>query len=223
MNNSLAAVRTRVALAGGFTVVVIACGSVVGNPGLNDDGGGNGTSASSSTSSGSTASSTTGSTGSTSGSSGASSSGPPATCSSNVAACGGSVVGTWTATSSCLSVSGQVDMTQFGLGCTSAPVTGSLQVTGTWTANSDGTYSDNTTTSGSEQLMLPASCLLISGTTTTCDDISGPLQAAGYASVTCTPLQLAGAHARPLSNKPAGWGWCPAPHRRAACLRPAAT
>ena len=28
------------------------------------------------------------------------------------------------------------------------PVTGSLQVTGTWIANSDGTYTDNTVTTG---------------------------------------------------------------------------
>ncbi len=104
---------------------------------------------------------------------------------SNVLACGGDLVGTWTVTSSCLSVTGQMDMAVLGLGCTSATVTGSLQVTGTWTAKSDGTYSDNTTTSGDEQLKLPASCLQISGTITTCDRIGGVLFAAGYDSVSC--------------------------------------
>jgi hypothetical protein len=73
-----------------------------------------------------------------------------------------------------------------GLSCSSVPVTGSLQVAGTWTGNSDGTYSDNTTTSGDEQITLPASCLTLSGTTTTCDAIGGPLQALGFASVDCT-------------------------------------
>jgi len=102
------------------------------------------------------------------------------------------VVGTWTVTSSCLTVTGQVDMSVLGLGCSSASVTGSLQVTGTWTAKSDGTYSDNTTTWGTEQLRLPASCLLISGTTTTCDPISGVVASLGYASVKCTSATAGG-------------------------------
>ena len=69
--------------------------------------------------------------------------------------------------------------------CGSAPVTGSLEVTGTWTANADETYSDSTTTSGTETVELAAECKNISGTVTTCDRISGPLAAAGYASVDC--------------------------------------
>ena len=110
--------------------------------------------------------------------------GGEASC-TNVTACGGDVVGTWNVTSSCLTVTGEVDVMGFGLGCTSAPVTGSLQVSGTWTANGDGTYSDETNTSGNETLDLPASCLNVSGTTTTCDRISGPLMALGYAAVEC--------------------------------------
>ena len=96
------------------------------------------------------------------------------------------MVGTWTVTSSCLKVSGQVDLSMFGLGCASAPVTGSLQVTGTLTAESNGTYWDNTTTSGDEVLSLPASCLEISGTFVTCDPLASLLQSLGYASVSCT-------------------------------------
>jgi len=105
---------------------------------------------------------------------------------SDVAACGGNVIGTWTVGSSCLAVSGNLDVSGFGLGCTSMPVTGSLQVTGTWTANSDGTYSDNTSTSGNQQITVPAVCLNVSGTTTTCDRIGGPLSGLGYASINCT-------------------------------------
>jgi Alpha-L-arabinofuranosidase B, catalytic len=60
-------------------------------------------------------------------------------------------------------------------------VTGSLNVSGTWIANSDGTYTDNTTTSGVEQLALAPECLTVSGTTTSCDRIGGLLQGLGYA------------------------------------------
>ena len=59
------------------------------------------------------------------------------------------MVGTWTVTSSCLALSGDMDVTLASLGCKTVPVTGSLHVTGTWTANGDGTYTDNTVTTGS--------------------------------------------------------------------------
>jgi len=114
------------------------------------------------------------------------------TATANVTPCGGNVVATWTVASGCLNVAGQLDMSPFGLGCTSAPVTGTLQVTGTFTANSNGMYTDNTTTTGSEQLALPAACLSISGTTTTCDRIGAPLGAIGYDSVTCTNAATGG-------------------------------
>jgi len=104
----------------------------------------------------------------------------------DVTPCGGDVLGTWTVTASCLQVSGQVDMSSLGFNCQSAPVTGSLQVTGTWTAKSDGTYADNTVTTGEEQLGLPASCLELSGTTITCDTIGGALTGLGFASLSCT-------------------------------------
>ena len=48
----------------------------------------------------------------------------------NVTACGGNLVGTWTVTSSCLKVSGNLDLSLAGAGCPSTPVTGDLQVTG---------------------------------------------------------------------------------------------
>lgn len=112
-------------------------------------------------------------------------SGATASC-SDVAPCGGSVVGSWTVASACLSVSGSLDVSGFGLGCATVSVTGSLQVSGTWQANADGTYSDNTTTSGSEQITVAADCLNVSGTTTTCDRIGGPLQGLGYASIQCS-------------------------------------
>jgi hypothetical protein len=129
----------------------------------------------------------TGGTKANGGSTGSSSSGGAggASC-SNVQPCGGDVVGTWTVTSSCLEVTGKLDMSVFGLGCAPAPVTGSLRVTGTWIAKSNGTYADNTTTTGSETFTLAASCLQISGTTITCDGV-GVLFQSEYQSVSCTP------------------------------------
>jgi len=140
---------------------------------------GSGESGGSSASAGSGSSATSGASGS------AGNDSAMASC-ANVAACGGSVLGTWTASSSCLSVSGQLSLSNFfGANCKSAPVTGTLQVSGTWTGNADGTYTDGTTTTGTEQLTLGKECLFFSGTTLTCDQVAGVLQATGYSSVTC--------------------------------------
>ncbi len=110
---------------------------------------------------------------------------PEATC-ENVTPCGGDVVGTWTATSSCFPVTGDLDMTSLGLGCTGAPTSGSMEVTGTWTLNGDGTIVDETQTLGQQQIDLPAACLDVSGTHTTCDRVGAPLSGLGFASATCT-------------------------------------
>jgi hypothetical protein len=96
------------------------------------------------------------------------------------------MVGAWTVTSSCLTVSGTLDVSRASFGCPSAPITGSLQVTGTLTANGDGTYVDSTTTSGTEQLTLAAACLVISSTPIACDQAARALETLGYASVDCT-------------------------------------
>jgi hypothetical protein len=106
--------------------------------------------------------------------------------------CGGEVVGTWVVAGSCLPVSGIANMSGFGLGCTEAPISGALEVTGTWAANADGTFTDGTTTTGDSQIELPPSCLTVSGTTTTCDRLGGALQSLGYASVTCADAASGG-------------------------------
>ena len=116
---------------------------------------------------------------------------PTASC-SNVTPCGGNVVGTWEVTSSCLNIDGTVDISGLGVGCKSANVKGSLKVSGTWTAKADGTYADNTTTSGNETLELARECLDFSGLTITCDGLTGPLQALGYSSVTCASAATGG-------------------------------
>jgi len=107
------------------------------------------------------------------------------TC-SNVAPCGGNVVGTWNVTSSCLRLTGAMDVSLAGLGCKTVPLSsGSLQVTGKWTGNADGTYADNTTTTGSIAFPLDASCLTISSVPTTCERAAVIFAALGW-SATCS-------------------------------------
>jgi hypothetical protein len=104
----------------------------------------------------------------------------------DVPPCGGDVVGNWTVTSSCLKVTGDVDVTMLGLTCTSVPVAGTLQVSGTWTATSDGKYSDHTTTSGDEQLTVGDRCVMYAGTIVHCQDLKGLFALLGHASFICT-------------------------------------
>jgi len=117
---------------------------------------------------------------------GSAGSGAGATSCSDVTPCGGDLVGAWTVTSSCLKMSGDLDMSKAGIGCTAAPIMGSLQVMGTWTADADGmSFSDTTTTSGSAHVIMPASCLEVSGTSTTCDRVGPAVEGLGYTGVTC--------------------------------------
>jgi len=118
--------------------------------------------------------------GGSSGSSGA------CTASASVTPCGGVVAGTWTVTSACLSLSGQLDMQSlFALSCPTGQVTGTLQVTGNWTAKADGTFVDNTTTTGTEQLSLPADCKVLSKAPVTCDRLGSVMQGGYYDTASC--------------------------------------
>ena len=89
-------------------------------------------------------------------------------------------------TSSCLRVSGALDLTAWGIGCTSAPITGSYQVFGTWSANVNGTYIDNTVTVGDEQIQLAAACLKVSGTTTMCEQLGNLFAAVRGSPAACS-------------------------------------
>ena len=104
----------------------------------------------------------------------------------NVTACDGSVIATWNVTSSCLALSGDMDVSFASLGCQTVPVTGALHVTGTWTANSNGTYTDNTVTSGSVTFPLAAACLSVSSVNVPCDKAAGAITALGWTTSTCT-------------------------------------
>jgi hypothetical protein len=112
-----------------------------------------------------------------------------ATCASSVTACGGDVVGTWSVSSPCLKVNGtNIDFSMAGLDpthCKNVNVTGSVTVSGTWTANADGTYTDGTTTTGSATITLPSSCLFLSGTTTMCDHLNSGISALGLGDAVC--------------------------------------
>ena len=119
--------------------------------------------------------------------------GEVASCDRNVTPCGGDVVGTWNVTSSCLNVSGTMDLSMLGLGCSSGQITkGFLEVSGAWTAYADGTYADDTRVSGREELELPDDCLYISGTTTTCSLISIVLYGVGYDQAACVDNSATG-------------------------------
>ena len=124
----------------------------------------------------------------------------------NVTACGGDVVGLWTVTSSCLKVSGNLDPSLAGAGCASAPVTGDLQVSGTWTAVGNGTFTDNTITTGTEQFTLGPSCLIVSSTPVSCAGVAGFIQLLGFASLTCTPVAAGGCNCSGTVQQPGGLG-----------------
>src|SRR3954471_16224301 len=109
--------------------------------------------------------------------------GAPAASCTNVTACGGNAVGTWTASSSCIKVSGQLDVAEAGLdprSCTAAPITGTLTVNGTFTAKADGTYVDGTTTTGTAHTDMVAGCLQISGTGINCQGVGSYIKSAGW-------------------------------------------
>lgn len=125
---------------------------------------------------------------------------------SDAPGCGGDVVGSWTVASSCLELSGLADVTRIGLGCSAIPVTGYLEVTGTWTANGDGTYSDETVTSGWAQLQPSQSCLAISGTVIQCRQLGDALEAMGYTYVTCTPRTGGGCNCDAVVEQHGGIG-----------------
>ncbi|HMF40834.1 MAG TPA: hypothetical protein VKQ32_09065, partial [Polyangia bacterium] len=104
----------------------------------------------------------------------------------NVSPCGGSVDGTWTVMSSCLTVNGTVDPSWLGLDprtCNSVSISGSLSVSGTFTA-AGGTYTDATHTTGTPRLDLAAGCLMLSGTKVDCAGIQRTISGATCASAT---------------------------------------
>jgi len=132
----------------------------------------------------------------------------PASC-SNVTGCGGPVTGTWKVGSSCLKLSGSLDLAAAGLdpqSCTSATITGNMTVSGTFTANADTTYKDETTTTGTAQLELAAGCLLISGATIDCKGAATAIDAAGFKGTVCTSSASGGCSCNAMVDQKGGMG-----------------
>jgi len=124
---------------------------------------------------------------------GAGGEGPGATAAcGDPSACGGDLTGTWAVVSSCLKVDGQLDMRALGLDCRTAAVTGRHEVTGTWSAHADGSYADNTTTTGQDQIQVNGDCLVLSGVQITCEAFGQVLGALGYLSTVCTAAPRGG-------------------------------
>ena len=120
--------------------------------------------------------------GGVSGTGGSTGTGSGDTCKA-VTACGGDLVGAWTAKSSCLKASGTADISYLGLACSTAEIVGSIEVTGTFTVGSDG-FTDATVAKGRDTWALGASCLELSGTKVTCAGVgsvfSSTLSSYGY-------------------------------------------
>lgn len=135
--------------------------------------------------------------------------GTPAASCNNVTACGGNAVGTWTASSSCIKVTGQLDIAEAGLdprSCTAAPMTGSLTVTGSFTAKPDGTYVDDTVTTGTAHVDMVAGCLMISGTGINCMGAGSYVKSAGWGPTTCTTKPDGGCSCDSMVNFKGGLG-----------------
>jgi non-reducing end alpha-L-arabinofuranosidase len=112
--------------------------------------------------------------------------GASCTPTTSVTPCGGVVTGTWTVASACLTLSGQVNPQDlFALSCPTGQITGTLQVTGTWTAKADGTFVDGTTTTGTEQLSLPSDCKILSKAAVSCDKIGSVMSGGYYNTASC--------------------------------------
>jgi hypothetical protein len=116
------------------------------------------------------------------------------------------VVGKWTVMSSCLAVSGDMDVMLASLGCKTVPVSGSLQVAGTWTANSDGTYVDDTVTTGSITFPLDSSCLSVSSVAVSCMKAAGAITALGWTTVNCTSSSGGECNCTATANQKGGLG-----------------
>ncbi|MEO7036983.1 MAG: arabinofuranosidase catalytic domain-containing protein [Polyangiaceae bacterium] len=148
-------------------------------------------------------------TGNMAGATGTAGTGPVTGSCTNVAACGGSLPGSYTVGTSCLKLSGSLDLASAGLdprSCSSATVSGDLTVTGSFTVNANGTYTDNTMTTGSSKVELAAGCLLISGTTINCQGAATAVQAGGLGLATCTDAPGGGCSCTSTVNQMGGLG-----------------
>jgi len=124
-----------------------------------------------------------------------------------VTACGGVVTGTWTAAPSCLKVSGELDLqATFGTTCVKGKISGSLTVSGTWTAKADGTFVDDTTTKGTEYLELGSECKILSQAPVTCEKIGTVMAGSYYETASCTDAPGGGCKCTGVVNQKGSMG-----------------
>ncbi|MES1185549.1 MAG: hypothetical protein ABUL60_17185 [Myxococcales bacterium] len=102
--------------------------------------------------------------------------------------CGGTLEGDWSVIDSCLQVGGVADVLNWGLGCKSVPVLGTLAVTGSFSVSSAGALVDATRTTGDVDFDFASSCLIVSGVPISCEALDGLVVAFGYQSATCSEV-----------------------------------
>ena len=209
MQKGLIGLASAIAL---VSVAASGCGSPTQVPG---SGGSNGSGSGGSSSGGSNGSASggsngtggkTGSGGSASGGSGSGSGGSTGQTCPNVTPCGGDVVGTWNVTTSCQNVAGEMDTTLIGIGCPSLPVVGTLKVTGTWTADAAGNYTDGTTTTGMISLTVAPKCKTLSSTPVECTKLGSIFEVYGWTMGNCTDTSDGGCACTAVANQKGALG-----------------
>ncbi len=130
---------------------------------------------------------------------------PEASC-DDVVSCGGDVTGIWTVSSSCLALSGMLNLRSFGLGCDESPASGELGVTGIISFEQGGRMVDATRTTGTVIIELADSCLDVSDTRVACDQVGGPLRSLGFDKVDCQDATAGGCDCVGSFNQYAGMG-----------------
>jgi non-reducing end alpha-L-arabinofuranosidase len=157
--------------------------STSSNPSGGNSAGAGGSSSSGGAGKGGSSSLSPGSQGGSSKSSSSAGGGSAPSC-ANGTDCGGDLNGTWNVKSSCLALSGDMDIELSALACKTVAVTGELKVTGSWSA-ANGKYTDDTTTTGVVSFKLEKKCLSISGVPATCDNAATILQPLGWSDPSC--------------------------------------
>jgi hypothetical protein len=123
-----------------------------------------------------------------------------------VTPCTGDVTGTWNVTSGCLDLNGEFATRGTGLGCNTASVTGSVQITGSFVATADKKWQDKTTTKGPVTIGLVKDCLFMSGTWTQCDLISVAIEGLGFKDVKCVDADGGGCTCPAMLDHPGNMG-----------------
>jgi len=111
---------------------------------------------------------------------------PEASCDAPVQSCGGDVVGTWSVVSSCLVMSEELDVAGTALTCDDPPIVteSRFQASGTLTFGEEGTWEDDTTTTGEFEALLDLDCMM-SATLISCERLSASFQGSFQATGEC--------------------------------------